>query len=215
MASIADIIEVNTQSSIRIEYGKELIYVDPFQLPRATSDADFVLVTHDHFDHYSPEDIIKIQKPDTRFVFPECMKGNVDEIIPSEARVYYLEPGISKGVGDLVIETVPAYNMHKLHHPKSAGFLGYIIRVGELKIYISGDTDIIPEMKGIQCDIALVPIGGTYTMTALEAAKLVNVLKPKVAIPTHFGSIVGTPGDAVTFKNNVDPSIQVEEKIKF
>ena len=215
MSSIADIIKVNTQSSIRIDCEGTIVYVDPFQIPSSTGDADVILITHDHFDHYSPEDIIRVQKPETRFVLPATMKGKADELIPPEAFLYYMEPRQSKGVGSVVVETVPAYNMHKLHHPKTAGFLGYIVRAGDIRIYIAGDTDIIPEMKTVMCDIALVPIGGTYTMDAVEAAKLVNVLKPKIAIPTHYGTVVGSPEDAKVFREHVDPSIEVIEKIRF
>lgn len=215
MSVSTDFIQVNTQSSIRIDTGKEIVYVDPFQLPRASSDADIILITHDHFDHFSPEDIVKIQKPDTRYVLPESMKGRLDEVASPDSKIYYVEPKQNKGVGSVVIETVPAYNMYKLHHPKASGFVGYIIRVNDLRVYVAGDTDIIPEMKSIMCDIAMLPIGGTYTMDATEAAKLVNVMKPKVAIPTHYGAVVGSPADADVFRSGVDPSIEVVEKIRF
>ena len=212
---MTDKITVNTQSSIRIDANGRVIYIDPFQITTAANDADIIMITHDHFDHFSPEDIVKVSKPDTRFVIPEVMRGMLDEMVPPEAPVYYVQPGDSKGVGNIIVETVPAYNMHKLHHPKTSGFVGYIVRIGDLRIYAAGDTDIVPEMRAIHCDIALVPIGGTYTMNAVEAAKLINVLKPQVAIPIHYGTIVGSPEDAQTFRKNVDQTIIVEEKIRF
>ena len=116
-----DFIRVNMQSSIRIDTGKEIVYVDPFQISVARNDADIIMFTHDHFDHFSPEDIDKVKKADTRYVLPETMKGKLDEIAPPDAKIYYVEPKQNKGVGSVVIETVPAYNMHKLHHPKTAG----------------------------------------------------------------------------------------------
>lgn len=112
------------------------------------------------------------------------------------------------------LETVPAYNNVKQFHPKSAGWVGFILNVNNKRIYIAGDTDATKDAKAVSCDIALVPIGGTYTMDAKQASELINSISPKVAIPVHYGSFVGKKEDADVFANNVKPGIEVEIKIK-
>ena len=211
-----DDITVNTQSSIRINAPKEgVIYIDPFQLTEAPADADIVMITHDHFDHFSPEDIDKVAKTDTRYVFPITMQEKAVEACPAGARLYFEDVGVTRSCGSLVFETIAAYNRDKPHHPKGHGWLGYILRIGSQRIYVSGDTDITLENAAIKCDIAFLPIGGTYTMTAKEAAALVNKIQPKIVIPTHYGTIVGSPDDASVLRAHVKPTILVVEKIKF
>ncbi|MCR4685317.1 MAG: MBL fold metallo-hydrolase [Lachnospiraceae bacterium] len=208
-------IEVFTQNSIRITTGERKIYADPFKMSRSPKDADFILITHDHYDHFSPEDIQKVAGKNTILVAPEKMEKKAEEVRDFVSRIVTVEPGNSYEVEGLSFETVPAYNSMKPFHPKHAGFVGYILEIDGKRIYIAGDTDATKEAKAVKCDIALVPIGGTYTMDAKAAAELVNLISPSVAIPVHFGEIVGKPEDAKTFAGLVNEPIVVEEKIRF
>ena len=212
----ADNITVNTQSSIRIQGAGQLLYFDPFKIEQATNDADVVFLTHDHYDHFSPEDIVKVSKQDTIYVVPEKMKDALLAFAKDEKHVVALAPGVVKEIGEIMIRTVPAYNTSilKQFHKKSEGWIGYVIKLDNQRIYVSGDTDPTEEALDIvKCDVALVPIGGTYTMDAKKAAEFVNKLKPEIAIPTHYGSIVGEKSDAEIFKANVNKSIKVEIKL--
>ncbi|MCR5790436.1 MAG: MBL fold metallo-hydrolase [Lachnospiraceae bacterium] len=211
---MADNIEVITHSSIRITGKEGTIYIDPFQLKNAPHDADFILITHDHYDHYSPEDVAKAAKKTTVLVVPEKMKNKAKEAENSVDHIVTVTPGTAHTIDGLKLETIPAYNSLKPFHPKSAGWVGYVILVDDKRIYIAGDTDATKEAKAVKCDIALVPIGGTYTMDAKKAAELVNAIRPSVAIPTHYGNIVGKKEDADDFCANVNEPVQVEIKIK-
>lgn len=204
-------IRVLTHSSIKIT-GEATVYVDPFQIVDAENNADIILITHDHFDHFSPEDIAKVIKSDTILVVPKKMEKQASSIPCDE--IITVEPGEQKQVGKIMIETVPAYNPLKPFHPKGAGWVGYLIEMGDVKIYVAGDTDITKENKEVVCDVALVPIGGTYTMDAKKAAELVNIIRPKVAIPTHYGSVAGSKSDEEVFRANVDADICVEIKME-
>ena len=204
-------IQVLTHSSIKIA-GNSAIYVDPFHIADDSHDADVILITHDHFDHFSPEDINKVIKSDTILVVPKKMEKQASDITCGQ--LITVEPGERKQIGDIVIETVPAYNPLKPFHPKGSGWVGYIIESGGVKIYVAGDTDITKENKEVSCDVALVPIGGTYTMDAKKAAELVNIIRPKVAIPTHYGSVAGSKEDEEVFRKHIDPSISVEIKMQ-
>ena len=206
-------IEVFTQNSIRIKADK-VIYIDPFQHKQSFNDADYIFITHDHYDHFSPEDIAKVVKEDTVFIVPEKMKGAAKEHVPANGSLITVEPGQEMDMGSFKFETVPAYNNMKPFHPRKAGWVGYILTIDGNRIYISGDTDANKDNEKVTCDVALIPIGGTYTMNAKEAAAFVNKIKPKVAIPTHYGSIVGSFKDANTFAENLSPDIKVEIKIK-
>jgi L-ascorbate metabolism protein UlaG (beta-lactamase superfamily) len=148
-------------------------------------------------------------------VVPENMKAKAKEAEGCVSRTVTVKPGISAEVGGLELETVPAYNKLKPFHPKSAGWVGYIIKDGGKRIYIAGDTDATKEAQAVKCDIALVPIGGTYTMDAKKAAELVNELRPQVAIPVHYGTIVGKPSDAGVFAEHVKEPVKAEVKIRF
>lgn len=211
-----DYIAVNTQNSIRIE-SKEgtVIYVDPLDIAGNPLDADLILITHSHYDHFSPEDIAKIRKEETRFVIPSGMRDDLEKAGISMYSYISMEAGDKIGAGQIYIEAVPAYNKLKPFHPRKNGWLGYVINVDGVKIYAAGDTDALKENTAIECDIAMVPIGGTYTMNPREAAAFINELKPAVVIPTHYGSIVGKPSDADEFSKKVDPEIEVVRKLKF
>ncbi len=208
-------IRVYSQNCIRIETEKGIVYVDPFQMKESPKDADFILITHDHYDHFSPEDIRKAAGEDTVMVVPENMKDKAKEAEGFVKRTVTVKPGISAEIDALKLETVPAYNIKKPFHPESAGWVGYILKDGGKRIYIAGDTDATKEAKAVKCDIALVPIGGTYTMDAKTAAELVNELHPETAIPVHYGTIVGKPSDGEVFEKHVKEPVKVEIKIRF
>lgn len=200
-------IEVLYHSSIRINKEKT-IYIDPFKIDRNYNDADIVFITHDHYDHYSEEDIDKVINENTIIIIPEELltkllrKGiNKNAIITVEPNEKYVVQGIK-------FETIPAYNTNKTFHPKENGWVGYIIIINGIRYYIAGDTDITEENKQVKCDVAFVPVGGTYTMDFKEAASLINEIKSKIAIPIHYGSIVGTEQDAIDFIRLLHPEIK-------
>ena len=203
-------IKLYTQNSIRIETEAGAVYIDPFQLRDEPHDAVLILITHDHFDHFSPEDIQKAACGKTTLVVPEKMKKDAGKAAGPVKEIRTVLPGYSYEMNGLSFETVPAYNSLKPFHPKSAGWVGYILLAGQKRIYIAGDTDAVKEVKQVKCDIAMVPIGGTYTMDARQAAQLINTLSPVIAIPTHYGTIVGKAADAEVFQREVKPPTRVE-----
>ncbi|MCR5747923.1 MAG: MBL fold metallo-hydrolase [Lachnospiraceae bacterium] len=210
-----DKIEVNTQNSIRISSSVGTIYIDPLEIPDKKHDADFILITHDHGDHFSPEDIRRVAKADTILIVPGKMLGKAQQVADSVGRIETVKPAGHWEIKALEFETVPSYNLLKPFHPKSAEWVGYVLKIDGKRIYIAGDTDATKEAKAVKCDIAIVPIGGTYTMDAKKAAELVNTICPDIAVPVHYGSIVGKPSDGDVFAANVKSGIKVEEKIEF
>lgn len=212
---MTDRIEVFTHSSIRIKGNSTTIYVDPFKIREELHDADYVFVTHQHYDHFSIEDILKVATADTILVVPESMVDDAMEIERSVKEIATVRPGEKKEIAGLSVEAIPAYNNIKPFHPKRANWVGYILTVDDKRIYIAGDTGLTRESKEVKCDIALIPIGGTYTMDAKKAAELVNIIKPEVAIPTHYGSVVGKPSDAAHFTDLVKEPVKVVTKIRY
>ena len=210
-----DNIEVNTQNSIRIISGERVIYVDPLEIAGEKHDADFIFVTHDHYDHFSPEDIRKAAKPDSILIVPEKMAGKAQEVSDAVGRIETVKPAVNRDINGLEFETIPAYNLLKPFHQRSAEWVGYVLMTGGKRIYIAGDTDATKEAKAVKCDIAIVPIGGTYTMDAKKAAELVNTIRPDIAVPVHYGSIVGKPSDGDVFAENVKSPVKVVYKIRF
>lgn len=205
-------ISINAHSSIRIE-GGGVLYVDPFMVSEESHDADVILITHDHHDHFSPEDSGKVAKEDTIFVCPENCVSTIEAAgIPAE-RITGVCPGHNLELEGALIEVVPAYNIGKQFHPKENNWVGYIVTIDDERIYVAGDTDDNEDIRKVVCDVAMVPIGGTYTMTADEAAGLINAIKPKVAIPTHYNAIVGSKEDEETFIKAVDEDIEVIIKL--
>jgi L-ascorbate metabolism protein UlaG (beta-lactamase superfamily) len=173
------------------------IYIDPFRLGKGLPPADIILVTHDHSDHLAPDDIASIAGKSTLVVSTSAAKGK----IPKGIELRVVKPGDTLTVQGIRIDVVPAYNAKKQFHPKANGNVGFVVHVGGRTIYHAGDTDFIPEMKNLKVDVALVPVGGTYTMDAKEAAEAVNAMKPRVAVPMHYGTIVGSETDAESFKS--------------
>ncbi|MBQ3798277.1 MAG: MBL fold metallo-hydrolase [Butyrivibrio sp.] len=210
-----DNIEVFTQSSIRIKSSQGTIYLDPFQIKTESHDADYILITHDHYDHFSVDDIKKIAKISTILVVPARMEDDAKELANDVASIVTVKPGVYKEISGLEIETIPAYNTVKPFHPRRAEWVGYILRADGKRIYVAGDTGLTKEARQVKCDIALLPVGGTYTMDTRRAAELANTIRPEYVIPTHYGSIVGKQSDGQTFASLVKSPVKVVEKIKF
>ena len=201
-------IKVNCQSSIKL-IGNQVIYFDPIKVEEK-HDADYIFITHPHWDHFSKEDILKIKKEDTKIIGPFDIEKELEELVFPKENIFLVVPNQSIVIDALSIKTVPAYNLNKEFHKKENEWLGYVVDFENTKYYIPGDTDILEENRSIQCDIAFIPIGGTYTMTAKEAAEFINTIKPKKVIPIHYNMVVGTKEDEQEFINNVDSSIQAE-----
>ena len=195
---LAEKITVNTQSSIRIE-GEKTVYFDPIQISEKRNDADIVFITHEHGDHFEPASIRNISREDTVFVFPESMKEQASDAGFDTDRTVFMQPGGKTVVRDVPVVAVPAYNLIKPFHPKRKGWLGYKILIDGVSVYYSGDSDATKEMAAVKCGIALLPIGGKFTMNAKEAAKAACSIRPGVCIPVHYGSIVGKPEDEKEF----------------
>ena len=186
----------------RIE-AAQTVAIDPYEVASGPK-ADLILVTHAHFDHCSPADVQKLQQADTVIV----TEKDSAEKLSGDIRV--VAPGDRITVGGMTIEAVPAYNVNKHFHPKANGWLGFVLEIDGVRIYHAGDTDFIPEMADLQVDIALLPVSGTYVMTADEAVEAALAIAPKVAIPMHYGSVVGADSDAETFKSALDGRIAVQ-----
>ena len=211
LSAILDGISVNTQSSIRAACGGTVVRFDPLGIAGEPRDADVVFVTHAHGDHFSPADIAKVSKPGTVLVVPASMADQAKESV--SLPLITAVPGQSGEAAGIPFEAVPAYNRLKPFHPKRNQWTGYIVTLGGARIYVAGDTDAVPELESVRCDAALVPVGGKYTMTAKEAAELVNRMRLAAAIPTHYGSIVGKPEDGAAFAALVGEGIRVELKL--
>jgi L-ascorbate metabolism protein UlaG (beta-lactamase superfamily) len=180
-------------ASFRIDGSRATVYIDPWKL-KSSVPADIVCITHSHYDHLSEEDVEKIRKPSTVIVGPaDCKAGFGDAF-------KVIAPGGSLEIGEVKIEAVPAYNTDKQFHPKKNNWVGYVVTVDGFRVYHSGDTDMIPEMANICADVALLPVGGTYTMTVKQAAEAIQKINPKVAVPMHCGDIVGSLDDRETFR---------------
>ena len=182
--------------------GSKTVYIDPYQIEPGKK-ADLIMVTHEHFDHCSPEDVDKIQQSETVVVTEK------DAAKQLSGNVKIVKPGDSLTIDDVKIEAVPAYNTNKNFHPKANGWLGFVLEMDNVRIYHAGDTDFIPEMKGLNVDIALLPVSGTYVMTADEAVEAALVINPGVAVPMHYGAIVGDSSDADTFKAKLEGKVNV------
>ena len=206
-------IKVFCHSSIAIRKEKT-IYIDPFKINENYNDADIIMITHDHFDHYSEQDIEKVRKSDSIIVIPESLYTKVLKIGFMEENIITVEPNKKYIAKNVKFTTIPAYNVDKQFHPKENGWVGYLIKLDGNIYYIAGDTDITTENRDVECDVAFLPIGGTYTMNYEEAAMLANIIKPNIVVPIHYGEIVGKKEDAEKFKSLINPEIQCEILIK-
>lgn len=180
-------------ASFKISADDAVVYIDPWKLTESAHDATVVLVSHSHYDHYSAEDIAKAAGANTKIIGPS-------DVIAKEKKGQVIKPGRTIEYGGVSISAVASYNPNKQFHPKANNWLGFVIRIGSAQIYYAGDTDITDEMKALRdIDVALLPVGGTYTMDAEEAATAVEAIKPRRAIPYHWGDIVGKQSDAERF----------------
>lgn len=209
-------ITVNTQSSIRIG-GSKVLYFDPYLIPAAAHDADLIFITHEHYDHFEPESIAKLRKEETLLVAPESMKKKaLSESGMAEENCLFYQPGESFEAGGVAVETIPAYNKLKPFHPKGKKWQGYVVTMDDTRYYVSGDTDVNEDIKKVRCDVALIPVGGFYTMEWKQGAEYIAQIKPKAVIPTHYGSIVGNKSDGKDFQKmlgGLNGDIHVELKL--
>ncbi len=191
--------------------GSKRIYIDPYNIhSKDKQAADILLITHSHYDHLSIPDIEQIITPKTAVVCPpDCQSKLAKFKIGS---LHVLSPNDVITVEGIRISGVAAYNKHKQFHPSKNEWLGYVVTLDDVRIYHSGDSDHTPEMDEVQCDVALLPISGTYVMTADEAAAAANAIKPQVSIPIHWGDFIGTKEDAATFKRHVKGTALILEK---
>ena len=184
-----------------------VVYIDPYNISEGLEKADYILITHSHYDHCSLADINKIIKDGTKIVCPaDCQSIITKANMP--VKIEIVEPGMEFNLGNLKVSTLPAYNVDKNFHPKEEGWVGYLVKINNVLVYHAGDTDNIEEMKKLTGHnhagkklIALLPVGGRYTMTSDEASEAAQIIKPFLAIPMHYGSIVGTKEDAEDFAN--------------
>lgn len=195
---LMDRFSINCHSSIHYG-GDTVVWFDPFQVKDAPQDGDVIFITHEHYDHFSPEDIRRVMKPDAVLVLPESCLAAAQAAGFSPTQLLPVRPGTHETVKGIPFSAVAAYNVGKPFHPKANSWVGYAADLDGWRVYVAGDTDDTPEARAVICDAAFLPVGGTYTMTAPEAAALANVLRPQIAVPTHYGSIVGRMSDGDDF----------------
>lgn len=199
-------VRVLYHSCVRLQ-GDKVIYVDPYELSQAPHDADIILITHEHYDHFSPADIAKVKGAQTVLVAPESMRQLVLSAGFAAEQVVLVEAGQTLAIAGVELEIIPAYNVGKQFHPQANRWVGYVIALDGVRYYVAGDTDATEDNRQVRCDVALLPVGGTYTMDAQQAAALANQLKPQAAVPIHYGAIVGEKEDGQRFCQLLDAAI--------
>jgi len=197
-------IKINCHSSICIN---DNIYIDPFKIEKGSL-AKVIFITHNHWDHLDKESILKIKDKKTIFISPTGCKKDLLEMGIKEQNIVTVKPFEELNINNVKIKTFPSYNIDKKFHPKSNNWLGYLIKIDDTTYMICGDTDLTEEIKQLKTDILFVPIGGTYTMDAIEGAKLTNLIKPKLVIPVHYGKIVDSHKQEEAFLNHLDQKIE-------
>ncbi len=196
---------VNKQSSIRIE-GSKILYFDPLEVD-ALHDADYIFITHPHFDHFSLLSILEIKKEGTIIITTKDIMEELLSVGFQEEYIMLVKPFERHVLKNIEFQTIPAYNLHKRNHTKENGWVGYVVTLDNVIYYVMGDTDVTSHAKEVSCDILFIPVGGTYTMDCIEAANLCNIIKPKLAIPIHYGYVVGSRKDAEVFKKRLHKEI--------
>lgn len=207
-------IECLGHSTIKINKKGKIIYIDPINIKENRNDADIIFITHSHYDHYSADDIRKIKNEDTTIIVTEDLYADVSKLGFYAINIITVKPNMEYQVENIKFTTIPAYNINKDFHKKEMNWVGYIIEINNVKYYIAGDTDMTEENRKVKCDVAFIPVGGKYTMDFSEAAKLVNEIKPRIVVPIHYGSIVGSLQDAIDFKKLLRPTIECKILIK-
>ena len=203
--NIMEGVTLNYHASIRIEKNNKVIYFDPYKIDDAKNDADYIFITHSHYDHYSESDIKKVMKGSTKFIVTSDLEDKVNALGTNNITVAYPEKNYT--IDDLKVETIPSYNTNKTFHKKSYNWVGYNVEIDNVKYYVVGDSDITDELKKVKCDVIFIPVGGTYTMTDSEAAEVVNEIKPKYAVPIHYGE-VGSKTNAESFISKLNSEIE-------
>ena len=218
MSMNLDNIRVITHSAVRIALPQGgALYFDPFDLTDADAvhDARYLFITHPHYDHLSPKDAERVMNEKTEVIAPATIAGEVAAL--GAAKTHLLAPGDELELDGATVLAVPSYNTDPARlekHPQERNWLGYVVTIDGVRYYIAGDTDENEDVDKVSCDVAIIPIGGTYTMDPHQAATFVNAIRPQAAIPTHYGNIVGSFGDAEVFASEVDPSIKVVTKME-
>jgi L-ascorbate metabolism protein UlaG (beta-lactamase superfamily) len=200
-------------ASFRIRTRAGTVYIDPYRVDDAAP-ADLILITHDHFDHFSREDVVRLAGRRTTAIGPATVTEQL------KGRTVSIRPGETVEVDELEVEALPAYNTNKLDssgkpfHAREAGWLGFVLRDGARRIYHSGDTDVIPEMdQAAGVDVALLPVSGTYVMSPLEAAEAARRIDPAVAVPMHWGTVIGSEADAKAFADAAPVAVEILERV--
>lgn len=193
------------QSALKFQEEK-IIYFDPFDISKDYHDADYIFITHSHYDHFDLNSIKNIMKDSTKFIVPKIMENEIKKI---SSNILLVEPNKDYKIDELKFKTIPAYNVNKAYHPKEKGFVGYSMNINNIWYYVMGDTDVTNEAKDVKCDYCFVPIGGTYTMDYKEASEYINHLKPKKVMPIHYGTIVGDISLGNEFKKLINKDIEV------
>ena len=197
-----DNISINCQSSIKISDALT-IYFDPYDIKEKIRNADYIFITHSHWDHFDLDSINNIVNEKTIIIGPSSVIEKLDNY-----KILEVKPNNIYNLDNISFVTVPAYNIDKDFHPKDAGYVGYIVTLNDITYYVAGDTDVIEELKELNADVIFLPVGGTYTMNREEAVELANTIKPKYAIPIHYGLAVGSMEDAKYFIDNLDEEIK-------
>ena len=202
-----DGVTLNYQSSIRIEKNNEIIYFDPYKITDSKNDANYIFITHSHYDHFSKDDIKKVMNDNTKFVVTSDIESDIKALGVSDSNILVTYPNETHEIGDLTFDAIPSYNISKSYHKKSYNWVGYNVIIDGTSYFTVGDSDVTDELKKVKCDVIFIPVGGTYTMTDSEAASLVNEIKPKYAVPVHYGE-VGSINNANNFVNELDSDIK-------
>lgn len=201
-----DGITINYHASIRMEKSVGIIYFDPYKIDAQANDADYIFITHSHYDHYSQDDIKKVMNDNTKFIITTDLESKVKALGVSDDNITVVYPDKEYKVKDINFETIPSYNTNKTYHKKSYNWVGYNVMIDGIKYYVVGDSDATDELKSVKCDVIFIPVGGTYTMTDEEAANVVNQMDVKYAIPIHYGE-VGSKTNAENFVSKLNDNI--------
>jgi L-ascorbate metabolism protein UlaG (beta-lactamase superfamily) len=200
-------------AGFRIKTRAGIVYIDPYRVENGPQ-ADLILITHDHFDHFSRDDVVRLAGKRTTAIGPATVTEQL------RGRTISIAPGEMVEVDELEVQALPAYNTNKLDssgkpfHPREAGWLGFLLRDGPRRIYHSGDTDVIPEMdQAAGVDVALLPVSGTYVMSPQEAAEAARRIDPGVAVPMHWGTVIGSEEDADAFAKAAPVEVEILERV--